>query len=320
MWSRFKGKGLLAFSDPAGAKACLALNEILCKESISGERKLVSNKEYPFYSQFKSDIEIIDNGDVPDFTKKLTGKIDWIFTGTSHPDSSGCFELRFLENADVRSHAFIDHWTNFHLRFELGSKMIFPDTIFVIDESAKQSAVADGLPEERIELLENPYLMYLRQYGASNLTREEFCKKLNIESKKKIILYAPDPVSLRKEGGQNETDILKELMDKEITNNFTVVLKLHPLQPLGEILTLIEQNDLKIITDDKFMPSDVFANADIIVGFYSNYLLEAATVNKNIIRYQLEGNDRLMPAPAGKMPGRSVADKRSLLTELNNIR
>ena len=318
MWSRFKGNGLFVFSDPAGAKACLALDDILTGENISGKRKLVSNKKYSFYKQFKSNITIVDNAGFKDTKNSMINDIDWIFTGTSHPESSDCFELKYLENIKVKSYSFIDHWTNFHLRFELKSKIIFPDIIFVIDEAAKVLAIKDGLPIEKIELFENPYLIYLKKYRGKLLNKHEFCTKLNISNKKKILLYAPDPISLRSGRKRNELDILKELTDTKITDIFTVILKLHPLQPLDGMSKLIKQHNLKVVTDVDFMPLDIFVNVDAIIGFYSNFLIEAASINKNIIQYQINENDGELLARL-KIPGVFVFNKHTLLTELNNI-
>ena len=287
MWDRFNGNGIFVFSDPAGAKACLALNEILKIENISGTRKLYSNKEYAFYKQFDSKVEIIENLN----TSNIIGELDWIFAGTSHPDSSGGFELYMLKNIVAKtSFSFIDHWTNFALRFSLKDEIVIPTIIFVLDEKAKQLAIEDGLPEDKLLLMENPYLTYLKSYVKSSTSKTSFCNLLDISFSKKIILFAPDPISLRSSEERNEISILKELI--EICNTeFTLLLKLHPLQPLDIIGKIISTNpSIKLIKDELFLPQDVFKNVDCIIGFYSNYLIEASTLNKNIIRYIFSNN------------------------------
>ncbi|MEJ7626493.1 MAG: CDP-glycerol glycerophosphotransferase family protein [Ferruginibacter sp.] len=288
MWEIFSGNGLFVFSDPAGAKACLALDEILNKENIFGERRSVSNKHYSFYQQFNSKVEIIEKKDIQQFINQTN--VNWVFTGTSHPDSSGGFELLFLKNVKSKTYSFIDHWTNFKLRFTHNNDLIYPDIIFVLDDMARELAIADGLPAEKIALFQNPYLFYLREYAKPTLSRAAFYKKLNIPANKKIVLYAPDPLSLRQVNFVNEHTILEELLDLS-ENNFTLLLKLHPLQPLERVKKVLNTNsEIKIIRDDDFLPVDVFKNVDCIIGFYSNYLLEASTVNKNIIRYQVNSD------------------------------
>jgi hypothetical protein len=287
MWQKFIGNGVFVFSDPAGAKACLALNEILNIEQVQGNRKLYSNKNYSFYKQFESDVEIVFIENITD----ISDKFDWIFTGTSHPQSSGGFELLMLNSITAKnSFSFIDHWTNFKLRFTLDDKIILPATIFVVDEKAKQLAINDGLPEKDLFVFENPYLIYLKKYKQSFVSRNFFCNTLDISLTKKIILYAPDPISLRSSDERNEILVLEELIEI-CDNTITLLLKLHPLQPLGVIGKIIETNPhLKLIDDNVFLPQDVFKNVDCIIGFYSNYLLEASTINKNIIRYILNNN------------------------------
>jgi hypothetical protein len=287
MWSAFSGNGLFVFSDPAGAKACLALNEILAKENVEGERVLLSNRNYPFYKQFSSKVELIDDGVAEEVSKKIE-KPSWIFAGTSHLDSSKGFELIFLKNIKTTSYAIIDHWTDFKLRFELNGGLVLPDTIFVLDNRAEALAIADGLPKERIKITENPYLLYLKKYPGPTIDKTAFCKKLDIPEGKKIVLYAPDPVSLRSRSHKNELTVLEELLEL-VKGHHTLLLKLHPLQPSEKISALIEKkNNVRIISDDELMPVDVFSNVDCIVGFYSNYLLEAATVSRNIISYKLD--------------------------------
>jgi hypothetical protein len=284
MWELFAGNGLFFFSDPAGAKACLALNEILKIENIPGTRRLISNKDYSFYSQFNSKVEVIENKDIPQITKN-SGTPDWIFTGTSHPDSSKGFELMVLKIVNAKSYSFIDHWTNFKLRFKLNEELVLPDIIFVLDSKAEKMAVEDGLPKQKIRLFPNPYLEYLKKYTKPTVNRQAFCNTLKIPIDKKIVLYAPDPISLRSKAEKNELKVLEELLDLS-RNNFTLLLKLHPLQPSEKIMKITEgRSDVKIIADKEFMPVDIFKNVDCIVGFYSNYLLEASTVNKNIISY-----------------------------------
>ena len=188
------------------------------------------------------------------------------------------------------SFSFIDHWTNFALRFSLKDEIVIPTIIFVLDEKAKQLAIEDGLPEDKLLLMENPYLTYLKSYVKSSTSKTSFCNLLDISFSKKIILFAPDPISLRSSEERNEISILKELI--EICNTeFTLLLKLHPLQPLDIIGKIISTNpSIKLIKDELFLPQDVFKNVDCIIGFYSNYLIEASTLNKNIIRYIFSNN------------------------------
>ena len=283
MWEKFEGNGFFAFSDPAGAKACLALNEILGIEKVPGQRKLFSNKEYSFYTQFESVVNIVSIEKI----ETITEEFDWIFTGTSHPESSSGFELQILNNIVAKnSFSFIDHWTNFKLRFTLNDKLILPAVIFVVDEKAKEIAIQEGLPEKDLIVFENPYLIYLKNYKKTNISRESFCKKLNICSAKKNILYAPDPISIRSRDVRNEVEILEELIDICNNTSYNLLIKLHPLQPLEVIGKIIDSHDNLVLIDDKlFLPHEIFGNVDCIIGFYSNYLLEASTMNKNIVRY-----------------------------------
>lgn len=316
MWEKFEGNGVFVFSDPAGAKACLALNEILNIEKVTGTRKLYSNKEYTFYNQFECGVKIISIEKI----KSIAEEFDWIFTGTSHPESSNSFELLMLKSMIAKnSYSFIDHWTNFKLRFTLNDKLILPAIIFVVDEKAKELAIEDGLPEKKMYIFKNPYLIYLKKYKQSNISRDDFCKMLDISVTKTIILYAPDPLSLRTNHKKDEVTVLEELIN--ICNKkFTLLIKLHPLQPLVKIYKIINNNPVLRLIDDKFfLPQDVFKNADCIIGFYSNYLLEASIINKNIIRYLLNSNQTDFLAESLSGNSVVVSNENELKLAINKI-
>lgn len=296
MLNWFKGNGLFAFSDPAGAKACLAWSDILKKEKVNSSCKLVSNKNYNFFSQFESVVDVIDSQAITSYINSLPAEnIDWIFVGTSHPNSSGCFELNFIAFAQrhrIKSFAFIDHWTNFRLRFEKESCLILPEVILVLDTLAADLAEKDGLPRAKLTLFPNPYLQLLQKYQQSTLKKDAFLAIIGATAQQKIVLYAPDPISLRSQQAKNEIKILQEIIDIQSVNDkiqFHLVLKLHPLQPRVPLLSLIENKpSIIIIEDGMIQPIDLFYHVDCIIGFYSNFLIEAKMVNPKIIRYTFE--------------------------------
>src|SRR5689334_16494405 len=133
MW-RLPGNHIaFVFSDQAGANACNALATI-CKVENKTSVFLFSNKR-----RIEFDTAITDHA--PDFRKL---GIDCVFTGTSHPESSNHFEVDCIKKARsqrIFTISFIDHWTNFKLRFEGLNISQYPDEIWVVDETAKQLAI-----------------------------------------------------------------------------------------------------------------------------------------------------------------------------------
>ena len=147
---------LIVFSDPGGAKPCLALaNKWLQKHDIM----VCSDREFSFFECFRLTVRkcLTDQADtvIEEFAP------DSIYTGTSY---SSDLELAFLAKGRERgipTSAFVDHYTQFRSRFVLGDDLILPDEINVLDERAYKLAVEAGLPQDRIHITGNPYHDYL---------------------------------------------------------------------------------------------------------------------------------------------------------------
>jgi hypothetical protein len=291
MYNCLKGNGLIAFSDPAGAKACLGLISILKNIHKTGEYTVISNKEYDFYKDWDIDISIQTSFNI----KLQVDKPDWIFTGTSHPESSGRFELEIIKQAkrlSIPTWAFIDHWTALALRFQDRDGFTWPDKIIVLDDHAKALAIEDGIPNDLLCIHSNPYIDYIGQYWKPSLQASKLKESIGIKDRSAtVILYAPDPLSLRSEEevwGFNEGMVLKELLEilKDIPN-VVLLIKTHPLQPKGimEEVNLYSDYHIPVHFINTINNLELINIADLIIGFYSNFLIEAAALQKKIIRY-----------------------------------
>ena len=54
--NELKGKGLFVFSDPAGAKAVLALVYLLKRDNIITDFKVISDRKYSFFEDFEIEV------------------------------------------------------------------------------------------------------------------------------------------------------------------------------------------------------------------------------------------------------------------------
>ncbi len=289
------GKGIMAFSDTAGANACLSLAFMLARE---GEQipTLYTNNPNFITNEWELQVNYIERPE--QIPERLHAA--FLFTGTSHPDSSRGFELRFIRLAlqlKIYSVSFIDHWVNFKVRFSMGADIVWPDKIWVLDNKARQAAIAEGLPSEKLEIHENPQHRFLAKYWKPGFNGHGYLHQLGIRSTPdtKVILYAPDPVSLRYKNNELGFDecsalelIIKSLSAIADRSPVLLIIKPHPLQPPDILSDLINESkngnlECRIIKVAK--NTELINCADIIVGFYSNFLLEAQQMNKPIIRY-----------------------------------
>ena len=309
-----KGKGLIAFSDPGGAKACLAVGEKLTGEEVI----LVSDRQYPFFSDFS--VNVIPSQD--NIEHLFSHQIDYVYTGTSSPER---IELKILKEARKRkitSFSFVDHWTNMRKRFiDSSGDLILPDKVCVIDKRAKTIAINDGIDKNIIVITGNPYHEWLLTWKPK-ISRLEFLENVGlIGNSHKLVVFAPDPISNvngKDAYGFDEysaTKILTALFDTYKTElaEWNVLIKSHPNQNNEKLYEMIQHNKSFV-----FLPSEIDTNSliyysDIIIGFFSSFLIEASILNKTILRLL---PDNLIKDPIAPLNIGKIVNKNQLLEEL----
>ncbi len=310
MLTDFTGRGLFIFSDPGGAKAILALVHLL-KPHLD-DFKIVSDRKYKFYSDFSFSVDlpplnIIDQID--------NYKPDFIFTGTSYTSK---IELNYLHASKflgVKCFSFIDHWTFFKKRFEINGRFEFPDKLFVIDNKAKQLAVAEGIDIRKILILENPYYEFIRLWKPE-LNKSDFMEVLGINNyKRNIVVIAPDPLSNLKQNEAFEFDEYEAInaLSKIISHfpEITFILKPHPNQDLEKLKIYTHENMILVGADAD--ANTLMYYSDIVIGFFSNFLIEASFMKRKVLRYHFRPvkNDPLAESMIG-----NIVDSDQLIQQL----
>ncbi|MCS7029739.1 MAG: hypothetical protein NZ519_13350, partial [Bacteroidia bacterium] len=231
-YDNLEGKGLFVFSDPAGAKAVLAKAYFLQKEKKLSDLKIISDRKYDFFAEFG--LEVLSYNESEEIKWIQDFKPDFVFTGTSYTSK---IELKFIEQAvkqNILSVAFIDHWTNFYSRFVWNDKVIFPDKIWVIDEKAKNLAIQENLPQEKLQIVGNPYYEFLKIWKP-NLSKEDFLRTIGLDACVSYVLYVPEPLSQVggvEKFGFDEYEVLEELIcyfkKKYVSSHKFLLVKPHP--------------------------------------------------------------------------------------------
>lgn len=308
-------KILFVFSDPGGAKPCLAIAKQLKKSDIT----IISDRVYPFYSTFDLDVDFF-KGDPADFLKKL--KFDLIFTGTSYTSTLELDFITFATQNEIPCWSFVDHWTNIRRRFinNIG-ELILPDKVWVIDERAKAIAILEGINQEKIVVSGNPYHAIVKHW-LPKITKSQFYEILKFTIDKKIITFAFDPISNIKGKnlfGFDEISVLQELSDmsKDIMRDhpdWIFLIKPHPNQDVGKLLTVIDRIPLFKVVSDKLDANDIIFFSDIIIGFFSSFLLEAQIMSKVVMR--VLPND-IVNDPFAEMNVGTTVDLKNLIGLIN---
>ena len=311
---RFKGKGLFVFSDPGGAKPILALSESLKPDLVS--YKIISDRTYSFIDNFavevcKPSLSALD--------ELKNYRPDFLFTGTSYTSSIELEYLKAAKELAIQSYSFVDHWTSIRARFNYSGAEIFPDMILVIDERAKQIALNQGIEISRLIIFANPYHQYLEHWKPT-ISKPEFLRSLGLHgTNKKIALYAPDPLS-NIDGsstfGFDEITATKQLITavKEIKDSYSFVCKLHPNQKPDSLLSVIGAE--MIVAPHEIDVNLLIFHADVVIGFFSNLLIEASVMKKPVIRFFLKKG---LKDPFENMPIGKTAYPNTIVQELKAI-
>jgi len=134
---------------------------------------------------------------------------------------------------------FIDHWVNYHRRFELNGQITLPNVIWVGDEDALAIA-RECFPLQKVRLVKNPYFQEVRD------EMDSFRVPRHPEGKIRI-LYVTDPIAdfcLNQFGNRlhweyTEFDALRLFLRKvpdlcSLENIDVVRLRYHPSEPEGK--------------------------------------------------------------------------------------
>lgn len=278
---------LFVFSDPGGAKPCLALAGL---DAVS-DFEVVSDRHYPFYSDFAIAVQQY-SGDAISHLRQT--QPDLLFTGTSYTSSLEKDFLRAAANAGIPSVSFIDHWTSMRKRFETDDATLrLPGTVWVIDEQAKSNAVADGIPPEKIVISGNPYHEWLKSWRPDK-SKEDVLSRFQLSpAREKMLLFAPDPLS-NVDGhtrfGFDETDALDAL--RSIFNEFAdqlndtyVVVKPHPNQNVSKLNALVSGHPAFVIAGNDADTNALIYYSEAVIGFFSSLLIEATILEKPVFRF-----------------------------------
>ena len=294
-------KGIYAYTDPAAENAILAIIDDLILDGY------IPKKDFLVYTNnLKKKKQYKDILDVEDFNENklseliLNFKPTYIFLGTSLNEYEHNWRKLGVKH-NIKVISFIDHWTNYVERFSFNDELIFGNEVRVVNEIAKKEAIRAGVPEKLIVISGNPYYKKVKEFHPKIL-KKEFFHSLNINIKKKVILFISDdikrsfPSDLKGNCtlGFDEYSVLSELMISLTSIDidlkyFQLILKLHPKSDLNkfeEILKNVPQN-LNVITVKDCDSLSINYFSDYVIGMFSNMVIESYLMNKNILRIQI---------------------------------
>ena len=311
---KLAGRGLFVFSDPGGAKPILSYATLNCSLS---DVLVISDRKYPFFNDFQISVNFYNNESITKIIDKH--KPSFIFTGTSYTSKLEIKFIKIAKELGIPTYSFIDHYTSFLERFDLDGERIYPDFICLIDDIAK-SILHQNKIDVPAMITGNYFHEYLRSWKPV-YTKKEVLKKVGIQlSKKKLCLYGPDPLSNKVKANEfdfDELEATKQLskIAEELKETHQFILNPHPNQNLEKISKSCG-NHIFLITHPIDVNSLIYYS-DVVIGFFSNFLVEATILNKPVLRFLL---NKEMSDPFEKINIGKVVYPESIISELQQIK
>jgi predicted glycosyltransferase len=303
---KLSGKGIYVYTDPAAENSILALvDELILEGKVCKKDFLVvTNHIKKSKSNYKDIVDIVDSSIINITNVLRSFKPQYIFCGTS----LNKFEFlwrKAAKNENIKTISFIDHWTSYVKRFSFNNEIIFGDEILVLNEIAKEEAIEAGIPENLINIFENPYYKKVKNFNPE-INKESFFRLLNLDISKKTILYISDDIkrsfSENVNGecilGFDEYSVLKDIiiclnkLEKKVDfSSFQLVIKLHPRSVLKKFNKLISKKPkalkIHVLKDCDSLTINYYS--EIVIGMFSNMVIESYLLGKNPVRAQIGG-------------------------------
>ncbi len=198
---------------------------------------------------------------------------DLFLAGTSMGDSVD--EKIFRTLGSVPSVYVMDFWGNYRGRFSKDGVDInyLPTKVCVIDDWSKKDAIAEGVPQEHIEVTGNPYF----DHFADTITRDH-------EDKNEIVFISqPIRADVGDAYGYDEFAALDDLVSCiQTLPQYRLVLRLHPREKSDKYNTYLSAQ----VSVTQGSLEEVLSRAGLVVGAFSPVLMQAAVAGKAVISHQ----------------------------------
>lgn len=158
---------------------------------------------------------------------------DLVLTGTSLESDLERRAVARARELEIRCVSFLDHWDLYTQRFDAGDRpgtLQLPDELWVGDVYASQYAISQGLPADKLVVVDNPYFQKVRRLAAAHPS----CP----DDGRHRLLYICEPFSVKLrevhdnlEGFANENEHLGQFLDaaQEYGRDIErITIRLHP--------------------------------------------------------------------------------------------
>ncbi len=227
-------------------------------------------------------------------TLARAGSPRFMLTGTSHQCDEDAQYWAWARAAGCPSVGFVDQWANLRERFP--ARGPYPERVAVVDERARAGVEALGLPLGEIRATGSPVFDDLREaVGAAGGTGERAGPGLN----ERVAVFATEPFSLygteaqhRELHGHSDVDSYRAALDaleahaRATKERWKLLIKPHPRDERSRLegwMRAGEGVDVELSSEGR---ERLFAQANLVLGMRSIFLLEAASLGIPVVSFQ----------------------------------
>jgi len=268
---------LVSANDPGGANAIVPVVQALIARGdtvcgiVTGPARdifLRTGMEMPDASGYR-------DADIKRETEAF--KPDVFLAGVSIGDSIDKRILRQLKNTP--SVDVIDFWSHYGHRFSEARADYghLPTRICVIDERMRNEMLAEGFPPERLVVTGNPHF----EHFTEGITRDT--------EDKESAVFISQPIrkddaqsGTQLEGGYDEYRVL-ETVAACLPANMRLSIRLHPREEKDKFDSYLTG---RVTIARETTLEEALSHAGLVVGMFSNVLMQAAFAHKPTISYQ----------------------------------
>jgi len=286
---------LFVFTDTAAKNSILSIVNHVCSYHQADDFLICSLTEFRSLIGVKSVISDFSAAHIREILDEF--KPQMVFLGTSVKNYEWVW-INEAEKLNIETHSFVDHFNSYKNRFVYDSVIYWPDYIYVLNENAKLDAKHEGVPEEKLIILRNPYYYDIESYKPE-ISYEDFLRMYDLKIESKVLLFISDSVSTHlPDLGFNEFSMLelllntlKDLQNKnQLTNNWNIIVKLHPDEDKTKFDPLVKtyiESGMKINVIKTADPKLLNYYADKVIGMFSNMVIESLLMNKPVLRIEI---------------------------------
>lgn len=260
--------------------------------------------------------KITDKFDVENMKRIIANyRPDMVITGTGAADFFERYIWVASRELSIKSIAVLDSWCNYGLRFsdctfknmeqydEKHKIAYLPDRLLVMDQDAKTECEKEGIDGNIIYPCGQPFLQKLSDSFAhvDQNDVEFYQQRVSGGAKKKIIVYASDNLSdsffpdARAFWGYDEKTIFFDILSAiekvcSKKENYVLVIRPHPKEKAGtweRVLNSLDLKGLKVVIDGTVNEEIAISSADLVIGMWSMFLMEAVIAKKRVMSVQI---------------------------------